>query len=57
VAPIVVLNADRTESLAILERVLATAPDDMKPEIERLMTELSREFDLTIAHLETMTVS
>lgn len=57
VAPIAVLNADRTESLAILECVLAAAPDDMKPEIERLMTELSREFDLTIAHLETMTVS
>jgi len=56
-APIAVLSADRTESLAILERALAVAPDDLKPDIERLMTELSREFDLTIAHLETKTAS
>ncbi len=56
-APVAVLNEDRTQSLALLESVLAAAPDDLKPDIERLMTELSRDFDTTIAYLETKTAS
>ncbi len=56
-APVAVLNADRTESLALLDDLLAAAPDDLKPDIEHLMTELSREFETTIAYLETKTAS
>jgi hypothetical protein len=55
VAPIVLLNADRAEALLVLEAALASAPEELKPNIERLMGELAREFDATIAHLETTT--
>ena len=57
VAPIAVLNADRDEALLVLEAALASAPEELKPSIERLMGELAREFDATIAHLETTTAS
>lgn len=56
VAPIVVLKADHTEALGILEAVLASAPEELKPDIERLMRQLSQEFDATITHLELKTV-
>jgi len=55
IAPILVLTADRAEALVVLEAVLASAPEELKPDIERLMRELSREFDATISHLETRT--
>lgn len=56
-APIVVLTADRAEALSVLQSLLATAPDELKPDIERLMGQLAHEFDLTIAHLEGSGVS
>jgi hypothetical protein len=56
-APVVILAADRDEALLVLDAALAAAPDELKPDIERLMRELSREFDATIAHLETRTTN
>ncbi len=56
-SPIAVLNADREGSLELLAGVLDEAPEELKPRIEQLMAELSREFDATIAHLETKTTS
>lgn len=53
VSPVAALRADREEALSLLSVVLDAAPEDLKPRIEQLMTELSREFDATIAHLET----
>ena len=56
-APIAVLSADRAEALALLESVLQSAPEGLRPDVERLMNELSREFDTTISYLETKTAS
>lgn len=52
---LLLLAADRAESLLVLEAALAAAPDELKPDIQRLMNELSREFDTTIALLESTT--
>jgi len=54
-APVLLLTADRSESLVALEAALAVAPDELKPGIQRLMNELTREFDTTIARLESST--
>ncbi len=56
-APVAVLSADREEALSMLEAVLAVAPDELTPDVERLMVHLAREFDATIAHLEATTTS
>jgi len=56
-APAVVLTADRDSSLELLQCALEVAPEELRPEIELLVTELTREFDTTIAHLETATTA
>jgi len=55
--PVAALSADRDESIAVLQAALQAAPDELKPDIERLMTEMSRQFDETIALLEARTAS
>ena len=54
-SPVAVLNSDREGALSLLSVVRDTAPEELKPRIEHLMFELSREFDATIAHLESRT--
>ncbi|GEM_PF-2755316 len=54
-SPIAALNASRSDSLHLLSSVLEVAPEELRPRIERLMTELAREFDATIAHLDATT--
>jgi hypothetical protein len=50
-----ILTQDREGALGLLECALDAAPAELQPDIERLMTQLSREFDETIAILETHT--
>jgi len=57
VAPAVVLGADRDSALDLLQRALQVAPEELRPDIEYLVSELSREFDATIAHLELATAA
>jgi hypothetical protein len=56
-APIAILAADRADALALLDDVLQSAPEGLRPDVEHLMNELSREFDTTISYLETRTAS
>ena len=55
--PAVVLSADRDSSLELLQSALQVAPEELRPEIEALVMELSHGFDATIARLELTTVS
>lgn len=57
VAPAVVLGADRDSALDLLQRALQVAPEELRPDIEYLVSELSREFDATISHLELATTA
>jgi hypothetical protein len=54
-APVAVLTADRAEALSMLQALLEVAPDELKPDIERFMGQLAREFDAAIAHLDDTT--
>jgi len=56
-APAVVLTADRDSSLELLRGALEVAPEELRPEIEFLVSELAREFDVTLAHLEAATTA
>lgn len=56
-SPVAAVSADRDEAIAVLQAALEAAPEELKPDIERLMSEMAREFDATIAHLETTTAS
>lgn len=56
-SPIEALNAGRSDSLELLSSVLEVAPEELRPGIERLMAELAREFDATMAHLEAATTA
>ncbi|NLE95609.1 MAG: hypothetical protein GX600_08025 [Dehalococcoidia bacterium] len=55
VAPVAALSADREEAMGVLQAALEAAPEELKPDVQRLMSELTREFDATIAHLEDTT--
>ncbi len=55
--PAVVLSADRDSSLELLQSALLVAPEELRPEIERLVTALAYEFDTTIARLQSTTAS
>ena len=52
-----ILTQDRAGALGLLECALDTAPVELQPGIERLMMQLSQEFDETIAILESHTSS
>lgn len=52
-----ILTQDRAGALGLLECALDTAPVELQPDIERLMMQLSQEFDETIAILESHTSS
>jgi hypothetical protein len=54
-APVAVLAADRAEALTVLQTLLEAAPEELKPDVERLMAQLANEFDATIAYLEDTT--
>jgi hypothetical protein len=54
-SPVAALTADRDETLALLGTVLASAPDELKPEVQHLIGAMAAEFDATIAHLEART--
>ncbi len=55
VSPVAALQANREGSLNLLTVLLDAAPEELKPRIEHLMSELSRDFDATITQLETRT--
>lgn len=52
-----ILTQDRAGALSLLECALDTAPAELQPGIQRLMVQLTREFDETIATLEAHTSS
>jgi len=52
-----ILAQDRAGALGLLECALDSAPNELQPEITRLMAQLASEFDETISLLEARTAS
>ncbi len=48
-----VLNTDRAGALQLLQCAMDSAPPELQPAIERLMTALSRDFDASMSLLES----
>ena len=43
VAPVAALSADRDEAMGVLQAALEAAPEELKPDVQRLMSELMSE--------------
>jgi len=52
-----ILSQDREGAMGLLECALETAPLELQPEIQGLMVQLAREFDVAITALEASTAS